>query len=68
MRMPDFKALINKAKDLAGKHPDQVSKGVDKGEEFAENKTGNKYDSQIQKGGDMVEGQLGVHDQDREQQ
>ena len=64
--MPDFKALINKAKDLAGKHPDQVSKGVDKGEDFAENKLGDKYDSQIKKGGDMVEGQLGVHDTERE--
>ena len=64
--MPDFKSLINKAKDLAGKHPDQVSKGVDKGEDFAENKLGDKYDSQIKKGGDMVEGQLGVHDTERE--
>ncbi|MGH3265866.1 MAG: antitoxin [Trebonia sp.] len=60
--MPDFKALINKAKGLAGKHPDQVSKGVDKAEEFAEGKLGHKYDDQIKKGGDMVEGQLGVHD------
>ena len=60
--MPDFKGLMNKAKDLAGKHQDQV----DKGEEVAENKLGSNYDGQIKKGGDMVEGALGVNDPDRQ--
>ena len=64
--MPDFKALINKAKDLAGKHPDQVSKGVDKGEDMAQKKLGDEHESQIKKGGDAVEGALGVHDTERE--
>jgi MT0933-like antitoxin protein len=64
--MPDFKGLMNKAKDLAGKHQDQVDKGVDKGEEVAENKLGSNYDGQIKQGGDMVEGALGVNDPDRQ--
>jgi hypothetical protein len=64
--MPDFKGLMNKAKDLAGKHQDQVDKGVDKGEEVAENKLGSDHEDQIKKGGDMVEGALGVNDPDRQ--
>ena len=64
--MPDFKGLMNKAKDLAGKHQDQVHKGVQKGEELAENKLGDKYDGQVQKGGDMVEGALGVNESERQ--
>lgn len=64
--MPDFKGLMNKARDLAGKHQDQVDKGVNKGEELAENKLGDQYADQIKKGGDMVEGALGVNESDRQ--
>jgi MT0933-like antitoxin protein len=66
MRMPDFKGLMNKARGLAGKHPDQVDKGVQKGEDLAENKLGSNYDGQIKKGGDYVEGSLGVNEPDRQ--
>jgi hypothetical protein len=62
--MPDFGKLVDKAKQLAGKHPDQVNKGVDKAEQAAEQKTGGKYDSQIQDGGDRAEGYLGTQGQD----
>ena len=64
--MPDFKGLMNKAKELAGKHPDQVDKGVNKGEDLAENKLGSNYDGQIKQGGDYVEGTLGVNETDRQ--
>jgi MT0933-like antitoxin protein len=64
--MPDFKGLLNKAKGLAGKHPDQVDKGVQKGEDLAENKLGSNYGGQIKKGGDYVEGTLGVNESDRQ--
>jgi MT0933-like antitoxin protein len=64
--MPDFKGLMNKARGLAGKHQDQVSKGVDKAEEVAEKKLGSNYGDQIHKGGDMVEGALGVNEADRQ--
>jgi hypothetical protein len=58
--MPSFGKLIDKAKQLAGKHPDQVDKGVDKVEHVADEKTGGKHDSQIQEGGDRAEGFLGT--------
>jgi hypothetical protein len=58
--MPDFGGFINKVKDLAGKHPDQVHEGVDKAEDVAKEKTGDKYDDQIKQGGDKVEGFLGA--------
>ena len=58
--MPDWGGLINKVKDLAGKHPDQVHEGVDKAEDVAKQKTGDKYDDQIEKGGEKVEGYLGA--------
>lgn len=58
--MPSFGKLIDKAKQLAGKHPDQVNKGVSKAEQVASEKTGGKYDSQIQEGGDRAEGYLGT--------
>ena len=64
--MPDFKGLFNKAKDLAGKHSDQVDKGIQKGEEFAEQKLGSDYDGQIKKGGDFIEGALGLNESDRQ--
>jgi hypothetical protein len=68
MRMPDFKGLLNKAKDLAGKHQDQVQQGVEKAEETAKDKLGGKYDSQVEKAGEMAEGALGVNDTGREPQ
>lgn len=61
--MPNFGKLVDKAKQLAGKHPDQVNKGVDKAEQAAEQKTGGKYDSQIQEGGDRAEGYMGTQGQ-----
>lgn len=61
--MPNFGKLVDKAKQLAGKHPDQVNKGVDKVEQAAEQKTGGKFDSQIQEGGDRAEGYLGTQGQ-----
>ena len=65
--MPDFGGLINKVKDLAGKHPDQVHDGVDKAEDLAKEKLGGEYGDQIEQGGDAVEGFLGVNETDEQQ-
>lgn len=62
--MPDFNKLLDRVKQLAGKHPDQVNTGVDKGEHVADEKTGGKYGSQIQEAGDRAEGFLGTQGQD----
>ena len=65
--MPDFGGLINKVKDLAGKHQDQVHDGVDKAEDLAEKKLGDEHGDQIKQGGDAVEGYLGVNETDGHQ-
>ncbi|MGH3280749.1 MAG: antitoxin [Trebonia sp.] len=60
--MPDFGKLIQKAKDLAGKHQDQVHTGVEKAEDFADKKLGDKFSGQVDEAGNLVEGTLGIHD------
>ena len=66
--MPDFGGLVNKAKDLAGQHQDQVQDGVEKGEDLAKDKLGGKFGDQIEQGGDAVENFLGVDGQTDDQQ
>ncbi len=66
--MPDFGDMANKAKDFAGDHDKQSDEALDKATEFADEKTGNKYGSQIQSGEDKAEGYLGVEDQDQQNQ
>lgn len=60
--MPDFGELINKAKQMAGEHPDQVVQGVEKLEELVDRQTGGKFENQIESAGHMIEGFLGVHE------
>lgn len=60
--MPDFGELINKAKQMAGEHPDQVVTGVEKLEEFVGKETGGKFEGQIESAGHMIENFLGVHE------
>jgi hypothetical protein len=66
--MPDFSEFADKAKDLAGSHDKQSDEALDKAEQFADDKTGNKYDSQLQSGEDKAESYLGVEDQDNQGQ
>jgi hypothetical protein len=65
--MPDFRKMADKAKQFASKHPDQVDKGLDKAENLAEEKTGGRFDSQIQQGEQKAEDFLGGGDQDQNQ-
>jgi len=62
--MPDF---MDEAKNLASEHSDLVDKGLDQAEQEAENKTGGRFNSQIQEGEDKVEGYLGVDSQNDQQ-
>jgi hypothetical protein len=48
----------------AGEHSDVAGKGFDEAAQFAEDKTGGKFDSQIQGAEQQAEGYLGVQDQD----
>ena len=65
--MPDFGDLAGKAKDFIGEHDAQSDEAFDKAAEFVDDKTGNKFDSQIQSGEGQVENYLGVEDQNQNQ-
>jgi hypothetical protein len=58
--MPDW---MDEAKNLASEHSDVVDKGLDQVEQEAENKTGGRFDSQLQEGEQQAEGFLGVDNQ-----
>ena len=58
--MPDF---MDEAKNLADEHSDLVNKGLDQVEQEAENKTGGRFDSQVEQGEQKAEGFLGAGDQ-----
>ena len=57
---------MDEAKKLASEHSDLADQGLDKAAEVAGEKTGGKYDSQIQAGEEKVEDYLGVQDQDNQ--
>jgi antitoxin protein of toxin-antitoxin system len=61
--MPDW---MDEAKNLAGEHSDIVDKGLDQVEQEAENKTGGRFDNQLQEGEQQAEGFLGVDNQDNQ--
>ena len=65
--MPDFSEFADDAKKFAGEHDQQSDEAFDKVAQFADDKTGNKFDSQIQSGEDSAENYLGVQDQDQGQ-
>ncbi len=58
--MPDF---MDEAKNLASEHADVVDKGLDQVEQEAENKTGGRFDSEIQGADQQAEGFLGIDQQ-----
>ena len=58
--------FMDQAKKLASEHSDVADQGMDKAAEMAGEKTGGKYDSQIQAGEQKAEGYLGVQDQDNQ--
>jgi hypothetical protein len=58
--MPDW---MDEAKNLADKDPALANKGLDEAEQFAENKTGGHFDSQIQGAEQQAEGYLGTDQQ-----
>jgi hypothetical protein len=55
---------MDEAKKLASEHSDLADQGLDQAAQVAGEKTGGRFDSQIQEGEQKVEGYLGVQDQD----
>ena len=60
--------FMDDAKKLASEHSDVADKGFDEAAQMADEKTGGKFDSQIQSGEQPAEGALGVQDQDQQNQ
>ena len=58
--------FMDQAKKLASEHSEQADEGLDKAAEIAGEKTGGRYDSQIQAGEQKAEDYLGVQDQDNQ--
>jgi hypothetical protein len=56
--LDDAKGLADKAKDLAGDHADEVEDGIDKAADFADDKSGGKYEEQIDSGADAAKGMV----------
>ncbi|MBD8505018.1 antitoxin [Hoyosella sp. G463] len=59
-----FGDIMNKAKNLAQQNPDKARAAIDKVEDTIDEKTGSKYGDHIRKGGDTVEGHLGISEQE----
>lgn len=51
--------VFDKAKDFANDNPDKVNQGIEKGGDFIDSKTGDKYASQVDKGQDFVQDKFG---------
>ncbi|MEV1156679.1 antitoxin [Micromonospora chokoriensis] len=60
--MGDF---MDKAKDFANKHDEQVDKGMEKAGDMADKRTGGKYADKIDKGVDQAQARTGQGDQTR---
>lgn len=60
-------SMLDKIKDMLKGHPDQARQGVEKGGDFVDGKTGNKYQSQVDTAQDKLNDQFGGRDQDRPQ-
>ena len=54
--------LLRRGKDTAGEHGDEISSGVDKATDVADDKTGGKHSEQLQQVDDAVDRAVGGHD------
>jgi len=61
--MSEFSGLENEAESLAKDHPQEADKALDEAGQFADQETGNKFDSEIQGGVGDVEKDFGGQDQ-----
>ncbi|WP_203927047.1 antitoxin [Virgisporangium ochraceum] len=54
--------FMDRAKDFADQHDEQVDKGLDRAGEEADKRTGGKYDEHIDKGVDFAQQRTGEGD------
>ena len=55
--------MVNKAKDLAADHPDQVQQGIDKAGDAVDQRTGGQHADKVDKAQDAVRDRLAGGDQ-----
>jgi hypothetical protein len=58
-------SFLDKAKDFADDHDEQVDKGIGKAGDQLDDRTGDKYSQQIDKGVDEAQERTGAGDTDR---
>ncbi|MET7396001.1 antitoxin [Dactylosporangium sp. NPDC005572] len=54
--------LVDKAKELLGKHDDKVDQGLDKAAQQADQRTGQQYTDKIDKGSQVAKERTGEGD------
>ena len=54
--------FMDKAKDFADKHDEQVDQGIEKAGDQIDDRTGNKHSDQIDKGVDQAQARTGQGD------
>jgi len=62
MNMGFLDDAVDKAKDLAEDHPDQVSDGLEKAQGLINEKTDGKFEDQLDGGVDKAKDALGLED------
>jgi len=60
--------FMDEAKNLASEHSDIADQGLDQAADMAKEKTGGRFDSQIEGAEGKAEDYLGVQDQDNQNQ
>ncbi len=59
-----FGDMVNKAKEMAGQHSDQVDDALDKGSEFIKGKTPDQHDGKVDQAADKARDFLNVGSED----
>ena len=59
---PTMGGFMDKAKEFADEHDEQVDQGIEKAGDFADDKTGGKYSEQIDRGVDTAQERTGEGD------
>jgi len=61
--VPDLSGMADEAKNLASEHADVANKGIDEAGQVAGEKTGGRFDSQIEQGEQKAREFLGTDSQ-----
>jgi hypothetical protein len=57
-------SMLDKLKQMIKGHESQADKGIDKGGDYIDQRTGSKYQSQVDTGQDKVRDEFGTRPQD----